>query len=96
MEKARSMLSDVVLGQELVEEVVDIECYLVNRSPSLVLYDSTPHDIWTSKKPSLKNLKKFGCDVYVNIPNENRSKLDKKDEMIIFIGYKDGLQYNKL
>ena len=34
MEKARSMLNGVGLGQELWAEVVEAACYLLNRSPS--------------------------------------------------------------
>ena len=37
----------------------------------------------------------FGCDAYVHVPKENRSKMDKKAEKCIFIGYKDGVKgYN--
>ena len=43
MEKARSMLSGVELGQEFWAEVVGIACYLVNRSPSSTLNEKTPH-----------------------------------------------------
>lgn len=51
------------------------------------LDDKTPHKVWPSKKPSLKHLKVFGYDVYVDVPKENRSKQNKKDEKCIFIGY---------
>ena len=78
MEKARSMLSGVGLGQVFWAEVVDIACYLVNRSPSSALDDSTPHEVWSRNKPSLQHLRVFGCDAYVHVPKENRSKLDKK------------------
>jgi hypothetical protein len=74
----------------------DVSCYLVNRSPSSVLDDKTPQEVWTGKKPSLTHLKVFGCEAYVHVPKENRSKLDKKDEKCIFIGYKDGLKGYKL
>jgi hypothetical protein len=50
MEKARCMLSGVGLGQELWAEVVGIACYLVNRSPSSVLDDKTPQEVWTGNK----------------------------------------------
>ena len=63
-------------------------CYLLNRSPSSVLVEKTLHEAWTGKKPSLEHLRVFGCDAYVHVPKENRSKLDKKDEKCIFIGYK--------
>eukprot|EP00253_Pinus_taeda_P019948 PITA_19948 len=48
MERARSMLSGVGLGQEFWAEVVEIACYLVNRSPSSALEDKTPQqEVWT-------------------------------------------------
>jgi hypothetical protein len=46
--------------------------------------------------PSLTHLMVFGCDFYVHIPKENRSKLNKKDKNCIFIGYKDDLKGYKL
>jgi hypothetical protein len=95
MEKARTMLSGAKLGQEFWAEEVGTTCYLVNRSPSSALDDKTPHEVMTRKKPSLQHLRVFGCDAYVHVPKENRSKLDKKDEKCIFIGYKDGVKgYN--
>ena len=71
-------------------------CYLVNRSPSSTLDDKTPHKVWSRKKPSLQHLRVFGCDAYVYVPKENRSKMDKKDEKCIFIVYKDGVKGYKL
>jgi hypothetical protein len=78
MEKARSMLSGAELGQELWAETVGTTCYLVNQSPSSVLDDKTPHEVWSGNKPSLQCLIVFGCDAYVHVPKENRSKMDKK------------------
>jgi hypothetical protein len=72
-----------------------ITCYLVNRWPSLMLDDKTPHEVLYGKKSSLQHLRVFGCDAYLHVPKENRSKLDKKDEKCIFIGYKYGVKgYN--
>jgi hypothetical protein len=96
MEKARCMLSGVGLGQELCAEAVGTACYLVNKSPPSTLDDKTPQEVWTGKKPSLTHLKVFGCDAYVHVPKENMSKLDKKFEKCIFIGYKNGLKGYKL
>jgi hypothetical protein len=86
------MLSGVGLGQELWAEAVGTTFYLVNRSPSSTMDDKTPHEVWSGMKPSLQNLIVFGCDAYVHAPKENRSKLDKKVEKCIFIGYKNGVQ----
>jgi hypothetical protein len=96
MEKSRCMLSGAGLGQELWAKAVGTACYLVNRSPSSTLDDKTPQEVWTGKKPSLTHLKVFGCDAYVHVPKENKSKLDKKAKKCIFIGYKDGLKGYKL
>jgi hypothetical protein len=95
MEKSRCMFSGVELGHELWEEGMGNTCYLVNQSPSLALNDKNPHEVWIGKKSSLTHLRVFGCDAYVHIPKENMSKLDKKDEKCISIGYKYGLKgYN--
>jgi hypothetical protein len=96
MEKERSMLSGVGLGQEYWAEVVGTTCYLVNRSPSSAVDDKTPPEVWSGKKLSLKHLKVFGCDGYVHVLKENRCKMDKKAETCIFIGHKDGVKGYKL
>ena len=70
MERARSMLSGVGLGQEFWAEVVDTACYLVNRSSSSALDVKTPQEVWTGMKPSLSHLRVFGCDAYVDVPME--------------------------
>jgi transposase InsO family protein len=96
MEKTRCILSGVRLGQECLAEALGIACYLVNRSPSSTLDDKTPQEVWTGQKYCLTHLKVFGWDAYVHVPKENMSKLDKKDEKCIFIGYKYGLKGYKL
>jgi len=75
---------------------VETTCYLVNRSPSSAFEDKTPQEVWTGKKPSLSHLRVFGCDAYVHVPKEKRTKLDSKSEKCIFIGYKYGLRGYKL
>ena len=95
MEKTRSMLRGVRLGQEFRAEAMEIACYLVNRSRSSTLEEKTPQKVWTSMKPSLSHLRVFGCDAYVGVPKEKITKLDSKYERCIFIGYKDGFKgYN--
>ena len=69
------MLSGTRIGQEFWAEAVETACYLVNRSPSSVLEDKTPHEVWTGKKPSLSHLRVFGCDAYVHVPKQKRTKL---------------------
>jgi hypothetical protein len=75
---------------------VGTTCYLVNRSPSSTLDDKNTHEVWTGKKPSLDHLRVFGCDAYVHVTKENRSKMDNKVEKFIFICYKYGVKGYKL
>jgi hypothetical protein len=64
-------------------------------SPSLMLVDTTPHEVWLGKKPSVSHITVFGCDAFVHVPKEKRSTLDKKAVKCIFIGYKEGMKgYN--
>ena len=96
MERARSMLSGVELGQEFWAKAVETTCYLVNRSPSSALKDKTPQEVWTGKKPALSHLRVFGCDAYVHVPKEKRTKLDSKSKKCTFIRYMDGLKGYKI
>ena len=90
------MLSGTGLGQEFWVEAVETACYLVNRSPSSASEDKTSHEVWTGKKPSLSHLRVFGCDAYIHVPKEKRTKLDNKSKRCIFTRYKDGLKGYKL
>ena len=96
MEKARCMLSGAGIGQEFWAEAVGTACYLVNRSPSSALDEKTPKEVWTGKKPSLTHLKVFGCEAYVHVPKEKKSKLDKKTKRYVFIGNKYHLKGYRL
>jgi hypothetical protein len=85
MEKARSMLRSVRLGQELWAEAVGTTCYLVNRSLSSALDDKTPHKVLSGKKPSLQHLRVFGFDAYVHVPKENRSWIKRLKSVSLLV-----------
>eukprot|EP00253_Pinus_taeda_P023165 PITA_23165 len=80
MEKERSMLNGALLGHEFWAEAVEAPCYLGNISPSSMLEDKNPQEVWNGNKPSLSHLMVFGCDAYVHVPKEKRTKLDSKSE----------------
>jgi hypothetical protein len=67
-------------------------CYLINRSPSSMIVESTPHEVWFGKNPSLSHLRVFGCNAFVHVPKEKRNKLDNKAVKCIFNGYNDGMK----
>ena len=49
-----------------------------------------PEEVWIGKKVNYSHLKIFGCEAFVHIPKENRTKLDDKSMRCIFWGYADG------
>lgn len=96
MEKERRILSGVSMAQELWAEAVDMACYSINRLSSMALVNETLYEVWADKNPSLSHLRVFGCEAFVHVPREKRSKLDSKSEKSIIIGYKDGVKGYKL
>jgi transposase InsO family protein len=57
MDKERSMLSGARLTQEFWAKVVETAKYLLNRSPSLVLFDSKKiGESWTRRQSSVFSL----------------------------------------
>jgi hypothetical protein len=46
-----------------------------------------PEEKWTGKKVNYSFLKFFGCEAFVHIDKENRTKLEEKSKKCTFIGY---------
>ena len=46
-----------------------------------------PQEAWTGKKVNYSFLKTFGCESFVHIDKENRTKLEEKSKKCTFIGY---------
>jgi hypothetical protein len=61
-----------------------------------MIVDTTPHEVWPGKNPSVSHIKVFGCDAFMHVPKEKRSKMDKKLVKCIFIGHKEGMKGYKL
>jgi hypothetical protein len=80
VERARSMLSNANLQQELWAEAVNTTCYLVNRSPSTTIECKIPEEVWKCHPCNYSNLKVFGCEAYALILKHQRSKLDQKNK----------------
>jgi len=49
----------------------------------------TPYELWYNRKPSVKNLKVFGCEAFVHVPDEKKRKCDPKSVKAIFLGYSE-------
>lgn len=87
IEKARTMIIGSGLGRDMWGEAVLTATYLMNRSPTVVIRDKVPAELWYGRKINLSHLRIFGCLAYKHVPQQKRSKLDSKSEECIMIGY---------
>lgn len=87
MEMARCMLYEKGLPKEYWAEAANTAVFLLNRLPTKAVHGKTPFEAWYSYKPSLQNLKVFGCLCFTYVPQVKRDKLDKKANPGIFVGY---------
>jgi len=83
------MLTNSGLEKNFWAEAVKTTCYLINRSPTTTLDCGIPEEVWTGKNLNYSHLKIFGCEAFINISKENRTKLDDKSMKCIFLGYAD-------
>jgi hypothetical protein len=65
----------------------NIVVYLINIGPSSSLDGGIPEEAWTAKKVNYSFLNTFGCEAFVHIDKENRTKLEAKSKKCTFIGY---------
>ncbi|XP_040956008.1 uncharacterized protein [Gossypium hirsutum] len=68
-------------------EAVNTAIYLLNRLPTNAVKGKTPFEAWFAQKPSVSHLKVFGCLCYVLVPEERRTKLDRRSMPGVFVGY---------
>ena len=79
-ERARCMKLNVGLSKAFWEEVVNMPCLIINRSPRVALDGKVAEEVWTEKEVNYSILRIFGCPDYVHIPSNERSKLDAKSK----------------
>lgn len=89
LESTRSMLADTRLPQKFWAEALSTAVYLRNRSSTSTVHGMTPFEAWSGEKPSVRNLRAFGCTAYSHVPKDERKKLSPKAKRCIFIGYGD-------
>ncbi|KAG8485839.1 hypothetical protein CXB51_019238 [Gossypium anomalum] len=87
MDMARCLLFQKDLPKTLWAEAVNTAVYLQNRLPTKALDQKTPFEGWFGFKPSLAHLRVFGCLCYAQVPAVKRSKLDKRAQAGILVGY---------
>lgn len=85
-EAGRTMLAQSGLSNALWAEAINTAVYTLNRT-LFTRSGVTPFELWTGRKPSVKNFKCFGQGAVVLLPKRQRDKLDSKGIEMVFVGY---------
>lgn len=86
MNMVRSMLSGKELPKQFWAEAVNWSIYVINRSPTTAVPNTTPEEAWSNRKPSVECFRVFGCVAYAHIPDNQRKKLDDKSFKCVWLG----------
>lgn len=84
----RSMLSYSIVPISMWGEALKTAMYILNRVPSKAV-PTTPFELWTGRKPSLRHLHIWGYLAEAIIFNPQEKKLDSRTIAGYFIGYPD-------
>ena len=87
MEHARFMRLHARLPLQFLAYVVDNVVYLINIGPSSALDGGILEEAWICKKVNYYFLRTFGCEAFVHIDKDDRTKLEAKSKKCTFIGY---------
>ena len=94
---ARSMLHDSKLPEIFWSEAVNTAVYLRNRSPTAGLSNEnslsggisgrlfTPFECYSGNRPSLGHIRPFGCNIWVHVPDQKRTKYESKTKRFIML-----------
>eukprot|EP00158_Paraphelidium_tribonemae_P003283 Partr_v1_DN26022_c0_g1_i2_m345 putative retrotransposon Tto1 - Nicotiana tabacumSimilarity to retrotransposon Tto1 -Nicotiana tabacumSimilarity to reverse transcriptase pol - Volvox carteri len=85
-EMASTLLLDSNLPMYYWGYAVKQAAYIRNLTPQGILNWRTPHEIVFGSKPSVKYLRRFGCECFVWIPKKYQDKIGRRSEPAIFLG----------
>ena len=81
----QSMMSLTYLPLSFCGYALETDAFTLKGVPSK-FFETTPYELWFSKKPKLSFLKVWGCDAYY-VKKSQPDKLKTKSEKCVFIGY---------
>lgn len=77
-------------------EAVTHAVYILNKLPTRSLSQVTPHEAWSGQKPSVGDLKVFGCVCYMKVPSIFTRKLDDRSQLLVHFGRESGTKAYRL
>ena len=83
----RTMLIGAKLPASLWPYAMETAIYISNRLPSSSLPDNnSPYQLLYNRKPNVKNIHPFGCDVYIRIDDSLRTDMEPKSNLRYYLG----------
>ena len=79
-EKGRCLRFNAWLPKQFWAEAVNMAVYLINRSSRSSLEGKVAEEVWIGIDIDLSNLRIFGCQAYMLVSGDERSKLDSKSK----------------
>ena len=87
VERARTMLLEARLLERFWGDAVATAVYILHWSATKALTGQTAFEAWFGRRPNLSHLRRFGCDAYLHVPDAQRTKLNPKARLCMFLGY---------
>lgn len=87
IESARSMMTATNQPLHLWAVTSNCAVYLRNRVLGKALDNMTPYQAWHGRKPNVSHIRMFGCEAFMHIPHDERSKFSPKARKCKFVGY---------
>ena len=89
MEMARHMLHSRNIEVHLWDGEIHIVVYILNRTPTKAVMNITPEEAWSGRKPTMSHFSIFGFIAYAHVPDEKRSRLERKSDKYLMVGYSE-------
>ncbi|KAD7477730.1 hypothetical protein E3N88_00866 [Mikania micrantha] len=86
----RSIMKAMSMPRNFWGEAVRHTIYVLNRTPTKALKNSTPFEALKGRKPNLKHLRVFGCVAYAKVPSNHLTKLDDRSVKMVYLGVQEG------
>ena len=83
----RSMLISKHMPKGFWAEAVDCAVNILNHCPTRSLWNMTPQEAWSGRKPGIGHLRVFGRIAYAHVPKQIRNKFDDRSKELVFVGY---------
>ena len=86
-EMARTMLNVHSTLKHFWAGVVNIACYLQNRTYIRLILKKTPYQLWNGQKLNISYFQPFGCQCFILNTKDNLRKFNSKCDSGILLGY---------